>query len=73
MSWWTTVGFVLSFYIFHDYSSSKSQGSNEKKYMSYVVLRDSVIPAIKTGEGEFIKKTTSQYFEQVRKEIFKPY
>ena len=62
MSWSTTIGFVLSFYIFHDYSSSKTQMSNEKKYQSYVVLRDSVIPAIKTGDGDFIKKTTKQYF-----------
>lgn len=50
MTWMTTIGFMVSFYIFHDYSSYKSQFSSQKKYPSYAILKDSVWPAIKTGD-----------------------
>ena len=67
MSWTSACGFLVSFYIFHAYSSNTEPGSNEKKYQSYAVLKNSVIPAIKTTDSEFIKKTLEQYFEQVKK------
>lgn len=70
---WGAIGFFVSFYLFHDYASYESKTSNQRKYASYAMLKDSVWPAIKTGDADFISKTSRQFFGQVHREIFKPY
>ena len=68
----TTIGFMVSFTLFKEYSSDHPSNPYNKKYVSYFVLKNSVIPSMKTMDSEFIGRAWKQYFEQVNKEIFRP-
>ena len=63
----TSIGFMISFTLFKEYSSNHPSSHYRKKYVSYSVLKDSVIPSMKTMDSEFIGRAWKQYFEQVNK------
>lgn len=67
------LGFMLSFTLSKEYSSPTPNNPRSYKYLSYAVLKNSVLPALKTMDAQFISTATRQYFEQVNREIFKPF
>lgn len=69
----SSIGFMVSFALFREYSSCEGGAGRDKKYVSYAVLRDSVLPSLKTGDMHFIQRTTKQYVEQVKIEFSRLY
>ena len=62
MRLWTGLGFFGSMWVFRQYSSKSTYYPYNYRYLSYVCLKNSVWPAIKTGDTPLIKKTMSQYW-----------
>ena len=61
------MSFLVSFYLIREYASSRGNDPQHKKYVSYAVLKDSLFPAIKTGNMQFASQAAAQYFEQVNR------
>lgn len=71
MSYFGTVGFLTSLWLFSEYSSNHPHDHLRKKYDSYHHLKSNVIPTLKTGDTDEISEGLKSYFWSLRREIFK--
>ena len=67
MSFATNCGFLLSFWLFHEYSSNSPINAYEKKYPSYEVLKNDVFESIKKGDGDEMQQAGLKYLHSLRR------